>query len=83
MYILNRAIKLCTLLFKKESLLLFDAKSCLGIVGKAHSKPQKTIEFEKKKQKVRLSIDVLLELSEKWTTGVTSSEVYNTVEMFI
>ena len=64
---------------KKESLLLSIAKSNQEIVENTHSKPQETLEFKMKKQKESFSFDVPLELPEQWMMGVTSLEVYNTV----
>ena len=64
---------------KNESLLLNIAKSNQEIVKNTHSKPQETLEFKMTKQKESFSIDVSLELPEKWMMGVTSLEVYNTV----
>ena len=64
---------------KKESLLLSIAKSNREIVENTHSKPQETLEFEMTKQKESFSFDVPLQLNEKWMMGVTSLEVYNTV----
>ena len=64
---------------KKESLPLNIAKSNQEIVENTLSKPQGTLEFKMIKQKESFSFDVPLELPEKWTMGVTSLEVYNTV----
>ena len=64
---------------KKEFLLLGIAKSNQEIVENTHSKPQETLEFKMNKQKKSFSFDVPLELPEKWMMGVTSLEVYNTV----
>ena len=64
---------------KKESLLLNIAKSNQEIVENNHSKPLETLEFKITKQKESFSIDVPLQLIEKWIMGVTSLEVYNTV----
>ena len=64
---------------KKESLLLSIAKSNQEIVENTHSKPQETLDFKMTKQKESFSIDVSLNLEEKWMMGVTSLEVYNTV----
>ena len=64
---------------KKESLLLNIAKSNQEIVENTHSKPQETLEFKMTKQKESFSFDVPLQLNENWMMGVTSLEVYNTV----
>ena len=64
---------------KKESLLLSIAKSNQNIVKNTPSKPQETLEFKMIKQKESFSLDIPLELPEKWMMGVTSLEVYNTV----
>ena len=64
---------------KNESLLLSIAKSNLDIVENTLSKPQETLEFKMNKQKESFSFDIPLELPEKWMMGVTSLEVYNTV----
>ena len=61
---------------KKESLLVSFAKSNQEIT---HSKPQETLEFKMTKQNESFSFDVPLILIEKWMMGVTSLEVYNTV----
>ena len=55
------------------------AKSNLDIVENTHSKPQETLEFKMNKQKESFSFDVPLELLEQWMMGVTSLEVYDTV----
>ena len=65
---------------KKESHLLNIAKSNQEIVENTHSKPQEILEFKMTKQKESFSLDVPLELREKWMIGVTSLEVYNTVD---
>ena len=64
---------------KKESLHISIAKSNQEVVENTHSKPQETLEFKMTKQKESFSFDVPLQLNEKWMTGVTSLEVYNTV----
>ena len=64
---------------KKEPLLLSIAKSNQEIVENTHCKPQENLEFKMNKQKESFSFDVPLLLPEKWTMGVTSLEVYNTV----
>ena len=64
---------------KKEHLLLNIPKSNHEIVENTHSKPQQTLEFRITKQKESFSFDVALEVNEKWMTGATSLEVYNTV----
>ena len=55
------------------------AKSNQEIVENTHSKPQKTLEFKMNKQKESFSFDIPLDLPEQWMIGVTSLEVYNTV----
>ena len=55
------------------------AKSNQESVENTHSKPQETVESKMTKQKESYSIDVPLNLEEKWMMGVTSLEVYNTV----
>ena len=64
---------------KKESLLLNIAKSNQEIVENTHTTPQETLESKMTKQKESFSFVVPLNLEEKWMTGVTSLEVYNTV----
>ena len=59
--------------------MLSIAKSNLDIVEITLSKPQEILEFKMNKQKESFSFDIPLELPEKWTMGVTSLEVYNTV----
>ena len=65
---------------KKESLLLSIAKSNQEIVENTLSKPQETSEFKMNKQKESFSFDIPLDLPEQWMMGVTSLEVYNTVD---
>ena len=64
---------------KKENLLLSIAKSNQEIVENTHSKPQETLEFKMNKQKESFSFDIPMELPEQWMMGVTSLEVYSTV----
>ena len=65
--------------YDNESLLLSIAKSNLDIVENTLSKPQETLEFKMNKQKESFSFDIPLDLPEQWMMGVTSLEVYNSV----
>ena len=65
--------------FDIKTVLLTIAKANQEIVENTHFKPQETLESKMTKQKEYYSFDVSLHLDEKWTMGVTSLEVYNTV----
>ena len=65
--------------FDIKTVLLTIAKANQEIVENTHFKPQETLESKMTKQKESYSFDVSLHLDEKWTMGVTSLEVYNTV----